>query len=101
MLRKLDGISHQIDEHLAQPHRVGHHSNAPNRSLVHEGNGLVFNEPHGHGPNIFQNAHGFHFLQVQFHLPGVDFGKIQDRIDEYQQVLPVLENDLHVLLDFG
>ncbi|OPY81381.1 MAG: hypothetical protein A4E70_01264 [Syntrophus sp. PtaU1.Bin005] len=101
-LRELDGVSYEIDQNLPEPDRV---SDQVERDiwtkvagqfqlLLVGADGQFFNRPFDHFPEI--KLHVLKFQVARLHL-----GKIEDVIDNIQEVFSRIFEDFHIMLLFG
>ena len=88
--RELDGVAHQIDEYLAQAGGVGADRFGDRAGvLCLQGDVLCL------GPDPRQRGDIGHDLDrrtcnlLDFDLPGLDLGEVEDVVDDFQQVLAV------------
>ena len=86
---KFDRIADQVDKHLAKSRRVGaHHVRKTIIGIERDRDSvaLILAERLAkHADNFFNDFHRRDVDGFQFHLAGVEFGDIQDVVDDRQQ----------------
>mmetsp|Transcript_21109 Transcript_21109/g.81934 ORF Transcript_21109/g.81934 Transcript_21109/m.81934 type:complete len:515 (-) Transcript_21109:2778-4322(-) len=93
--RELDGIGQQVQQHLAQPGRVGEHRlRQLGRRVQHQRHALLGGpEPHDVHAAIEQRTQP-HRQSLDAHLAGLDLGEVQDVVDHRHQRLGRVANGL-------
>ncbi len=102
LLRKLDGISEQVEEDLAEPSGVPTdcvgHIRVKQASEIHS-----FVEP-ALGQQVHCLVHGGAQIEVEEfegQLAGFDFRKVEDVVDHHQQMIAAVTDHLGILPLFG
>ncbi len=84
--RELDGIAAEVDEDLLQPQGIANQLRWNRRvNVVQHFNGLVANAGRQHHGQFAQEAIDVKGVNVKFHLARVDFGQVQNVVQQAQQ----------------
>ena len=87
MVRELDGIAHQIDQHLAQAQGVADQCCGYIKTNVKQQlQSFVLRLYDGQVGQILHHVFEVKFGRFEAHFSGLDFRKIQDVIDDAQQI---------------
>ena len=85
-LGELVGVAHEVEQRLPQPHRVG--MQRPDRSLAMDREPvsvLCCQRLNGFG-DAFDEGREREIFELQLHAPSLDFGEVEDVVDQGEQV---------------
>ena len=101
-LGELDGVSHQIDENLAEPRRIGANRLGDQAAVLDFQQEVFRGRPGPHqGGHLAHQAARRTLELFDGHLAGLDLRDVEDVVDDAQQMVAVPLDRMEKLLAFG
>ena len=98
MLRELDGVANEIDEHLPQPGRIADQRGGDLRSdAERQLEPLLVGANRHHLERLVEDLAEIEVDALEHQMAGLHLGKVQDVVDQVQELAPRLPEDADVL----
>ena len=99
---ELDGVTHQVEQHLPQPGFIQHHGRRHFLANAHfQGNTLLGGAQIEDVADIAQQPAHRHRAKVQSHLAGLNPGQVQDVVNQHQQAAAAGTDGVEVVTLLG